>query len=98
MYLPTIQSLYEGLDFGYFKGGVDNCINLSMFDKWYDNEQIRFCNTECARHEILDLIGCLSLLSNNGNGGIPLGHIISYKPSLELNIRFIKLLKELIIT
>mmetsp|Transcript_12834 Transcript_12834/g.25087 ORF Transcript_12834/g.25087 Transcript_12834/m.25087 type:complete len:403 (+) Transcript_12834:1-1209(+) len=97
MYIPTIQCLYESMDSGYFKAGIEDCVNLCMFDKWHNSDQIRFYDTESARHEILDLIGCLSLLSNNGNGGIPLGHIIAYKPSLELNIRFVKLLKELII-
>nr|BAS01587.1 hypothetical protein [Lotharella vacuolata] len=97
MYIPTIENFRESIESGYFKGGIDNCVNLCMFDQWHNNEQIRFYDTECARHEILDLIGCLSLLSNNGNGGFPLGHIISYKPSLELNIRFVKLLKEMMI-
>mmetsp|Transcript_2817 Transcript_2817/g.5351 ORF Transcript_2817/g.5351 Transcript_2817/m.5351 type:complete len:217 (-) Transcript_2817:895-1545(-) len=97
MYIPTIQDLYESMDSGYYKAGVEDCVNLCMFDKWYNNDQIRFYDTESARHEILDLIGCLGLLSNNGNGGIPLGHIISYKPTLELNIRFVKILKEMIV-
>lgn len=97
MYIPTMQHLYESMDSGYFKAGIEDCVNLCMFDKWHNNDQIRFYDTESARHEVLDLIGCLSLLSNNGNGGTPLGHIITYKPSLELNMRFVKLLKELII-
>jgi len=97
MYIPTVQDFYESSEKEYFKAGINNCVNLCAFDKWIDDENIRFYDTECARHEVLDLIGCLGLLSNKGNGGVPLGHIVAYKPSLELYISFVKLLKEMIV-
>jgi len=97
MYINSLDQLYKATDIGYFKTGTENTINVANFDTWLNTDSLRYYNTECARHEILDIIGCLGLLSYKGNGGIPFGHIIAYKPDLALTIKFVKLLKELII-
>lgn len=97
MYINSLDQLYKATDIGYFKTGIENTINVANFDSWLNSDSLRYYNTECARHEILDIIGCLGLLSYKGNGGIPFGHIVAYKPDLELTVRFVKLLKELLI-
>jgi len=97
MYIKSFDELYKAKDLGYFSNGIENCVNLPVFDRWVDDDQIRYLNSECARHEILDLIGALGLLNYNGNGGLPYGHIVAYKPNLELMVKFTKMLKENII-
>mmetsp|Transcript_5171 Transcript_5171/g.9499 ORF Transcript_5171/g.9499 Transcript_5171/m.9499 type:complete len:326 (+) Transcript_5171:2239-3216(+) len=94
MYISSLEELYLANDLGYFKNGINNCVNIACKSSWNQFNDIRFFNSECARHEILDIIGCLKLLTYNGNGGIPYGHIIAYKPSLSMVIRFIKTFKE----
>jgi UDP-3-O-[3-hydroxymyristoyl] N-acetylglucosamine deacetylase len=94
MYMTSLDEYYKNKDLGYYKAGIENCVNIAYGKDWYDDNQLRFINNECVRHEILDLIGCLSLLNYEGNTGIPLGHIIAYKPTLKLMMNFVKLLKE----
>lgn len=42
------------------------------------NPPLRFKDEPC-RHKVLDLIGDLSLLSENGNQGLPVAHLLAYK-------------------
>lgn len=46
--------------------------------RWYDSTLVRMRN-EPVRHEMVCLLGILSLLARPGHAGIPVGHIVQYK-------------------
>ncbi|CAA6658632.1 unnamed protein product [Spirodela intermedia] len=60
------------------------------------NPPLRFQDEPC-RHKVLDLIGDLSLLSENGNQGLPIAHLLAYKAGHALHARFTSHLKDLLI-
>lgn len=69
----------------FFWGNVCNLSEylMSGFDSAVDgwlNPPLRFHDEPC-RHKVLDLIGDLSLLAQDGNQGLPVAHIVAYKVS-----------------
>ncbi|KAG0476317.1 hypothetical protein HPP92_013158 [Vanilla planifolia] len=73
---------------GLIRGGsTENAILCSAASGWI-NPPLRF-NDEPCRHKILDLIGDFSLFARNGNQGVPLSHIISYKAGHSLHYDFV---------
>eukprot|EP00897_Mesotaenium_endlicherianum_P002820 jgi/Mesen1/2566/ME000162S01693 len=72
---------------GLIKGGsLDNALVCSMKTGWV-NPPLRYADEPC-RHKMLDLIGDLALCARPGHSGIPLGHIIAYKASHNLHVKF----------
>eukprot|EP00897_Mesotaenium_endlicherianum_P003841 jgi/Mesen1/3485/ME000195S02629 len=72
---------------GLIKGGsLDNAHMCSMKTGWV-NPPLRYEDESC-RHKMLDLIGDLALCARPGQSGVPLGHIIAYKASHGLHVKF----------
>ncbi|XP_078429481.1 putative UDP-3-O-acyl-N-acetylglucosamine deacetylase 1, mitochondrial isoform X2 [Wolffia australiana] len=110
---PTIQHTYsqeiapsrtfcifeevDGLrNAGLIQGGsVDNAIVCSISSGWI-NPPLRFPDEPC-RHKILDLVGDLSLLAENGNQGLPVAHLVAYKAGHALHARFASMLRDIMV-
>ncbi|CAA7033427.1 unnamed protein product [Microthlaspi erraticum] len=76
---------------GLIKGGsLENAIVCSAERGWM-NPPLRFDDEPC-RHKILDLIGDLSLVAREGNGGLPVAHIVAFKASHALHNDLARLL------
>ncbi|KAF5193000.1 Udp-3-o-acyl-n-acetylglucosamine deacetylase [Thalictrum thalictroides] len=74
---------------GFIQGGsTENAIVCSVNKGWL-NPPLRFQDEPC-RHKVLDLVGDLSLLAQNGNQGLPTAHIISYKGGHTLHAKFVR--------
>ncbi|MCL7051394.1 hypothetical protein MKW94_030221, partial [Papaver nudicaule] len=74
---------------GLIKGGsAENAIVCSSSEGWL-NPPLRYDDEPC-RHKVLDLVGDLSLLAENGNQGFPVAHIISYKGGHSLHAEFVR--------
>ncbi|KAL2608139.1 hypothetical protein R1flu_026712 [Riccia fluitans] len=72
---------------GLIKGGsLDNALVCSMETGWL-NPPLRFPDEPC-RHKLLDLIGDLALCAFKGHPGLPIGHIVAYKASHSLHVKF----------
>lgn len=54
--------------------------------RWYDQEMVRFINDEPIRRAVVDLVGDLALLNDCGNGGMPVGHVVAYRPTHDLQV------------
>lgn len=89
----TIDLVHEDLlKRGFCKGGSYDCA-LVASERYYINGPERM-RDEPAHHKLLDLVGDLSLLAEGGNGGLPLGHVVSYKAGHTLHARFVRAMKE----
>ncbi|KAK1374690.1 UDP-3-O-acyl-N-acetylglucosamine deacetylase [Heracleum sosnowskyi] len=78
---------------GLIKGGsAENALVCSAVDGWL-NPPLRFHDEPC-RHKVLDLIGDLSLLAQDGNQGLPVAHIVAFKGGHALHADLVRLLSE----
>ncbi|XP_074330070.1 putative UDP-3-O-acyl-N-acetylglucosamine deacetylase 1, mitochondrial isoform X2 [Apium graveolens] len=78
---------------GLIKGGsAENALVCSAVNGWL-NPPLRFHDEPC-RHKVLDLIGDLSLLAQDGNQGLPVAHIVAYKGGHALHTDLVRLLSE----
>lgn len=76
---------------GLIKGGsLENALVCSMQGGWL-NPPLRYADEPC-RHKLLDLVGDLALCSVGGQGGIPNAHVVAYKGSHSLHVKFGKAL------
>ncbi|KAG9444485.1 hypothetical protein H6P81_015825 [Aristolochia fimbriata] len=76
---------------GLIQGGsAENAIVCSSTMGWL-NPPLLFDDEPC-RHKVLDLIGDLSLLAQDGHQGFPVGHIIAYKGGHSLHTQLLRLL------
>ena len=74
----VLKDVEKLLKDGLMRGGSSE--NGIVADgKYWCTGMNRFGSDEPARHTMLDLIGDLSLLSKNGNAGLPRGHIVVFK-------------------
>jgi UDP-3-O-[3-hydroxymyristoyl] N-acetylglucosamine deacetylase len=88
----TLEDAEAAREAGLVKGGsLSNA--LVAEGTQFLNGPLRFSN-ECARHKLLDLVGDLSLLGVNGNGGLPEGHVVAYKAGHQLHVQFARALAE----
>ncbi|KAL1828990.1 hypothetical protein ACET3Z_007402 [Daucus carota] len=78
---------------GLIKGGSAENALVCSADKGWLNPPLRFHDEPC-RHKVLDLIGDLSLLAQNGNQGLPVAHIVAYKGGHALHADLVRLLSE----
>ncbi|MCL7035180.1 hypothetical protein MKW94_004978 [Papaver nudicaule] len=73
---PSPRSFLPGRN-GLIKGGsAENAIVCCSSEGWL-NPPLRF--NEPCQHKVLDLVGDLSVLLENGNQGFPVAHIVAYK-------------------
>lgn len=93
-FAPSVDHLSEMRRAGLVKGGTSDCAVVAHGDRWYDNTFVRFFDDEPVRHAVCDLVGDLSLLGVGGSAGLPLGHVIAYKPDHGLHVRFLRALKQ----
>lgn len=72
---------------GLIKGGsLENALVCSMEKGWV-NPPLRFEDEPC-RHKMLDLIGDLALCATPGHAGLPVAHIVAFKASHALHVKF----------
>lgn len=72
---------------GLIKGGsLDNALVCSTEEGWL-NPPLRFDDEPC-RHKLLDLIGDLALCAAPGHPGLPIAHIVAFKASHALHVKF----------
>eukprot|EP00195_Chlamydomonas_chlamydogama_P005783 CAMPEP_0202901626 /NCGR_PEP_ID=MMETSP1392-20130828/14362_1 /ASSEMBLY_ACC=CAM_ASM_000868 /TAXON_ID=225041 /ORGANISM="Chlamydomonas chlamydogama, Strain SAG 11-48b" /LENGTH=544 /DNA_ID=CAMNT_0049588215 /DNA_START=73 /DNA_END=1704 /DNA_ORIENTATION=+ len=88
------EELVSLRELGFVKGGSEGCILVAFGDRWWDPQMLRHVDDEPARHTMVDLIGDLSLNAQNGHCGLPIGHIVAYKPNHDLNVHFVRALRE----
>ncbi|KAJ7517207.1 hypothetical protein O6H91_21G014600 [Diphasiastrum complanatum] len=73
---------------GLIKGAsLDNALVCS--ESGWLNPPLRFPDEPC-RHKLLDLVGDLALCAQSGHLGLPVAHIISFKASHSLHVKFCK--------
>ena len=77
-------------EMGLIKGGSEECAMIANGNEWVNSHQVRFKSDEQARHKILDLVGDLALIAQDGNAALPLGHIVAYKAGHNLHLKFAK--------
>ncbi|KAK9814723.1 hypothetical protein WJX72_010533 [[Myrmecia] bisecta] len=94
MYAASLEYLYGMRDAGFVKGGAVGCAIIGFGDRWYEPDQVRYPDDEPVRHEMLGLMGDLSLLAENGNAGLPVGHVVAYKADHDLHIKFAQALQD----
>ncbi|EPS58469.1 hypothetical protein M569_16345, partial [Genlisea aurea] len=74
---------------GLIKGGsVDTAIICSTSRGWL-NPPLRFGDEPC-RHKVLDFIGDMSLLAQDGSQGVVVAHLIAYKGGHSLHAEFVR--------
>jgi UDP-3-O-[3-hydroxymyristoyl] N-acetylglucosamine deacetylase len=72
---------------GLIKGGsLENALVCSMEQGWL-NPPLRFEDEPC-RHKLLDLIGDLALCATPGHAGLPVAHVVAFKASHALHVKF----------
>ncbi|KAL2233271.1 UNVERIFIED_CONTAM: putative UDP-3-O-acyl-N-acetylglucosamine deacetylase 1, mitochondrial [Sesamum indicum] len=78
---------------GLIKGGsAETAIICSMSRGWL-NPPLRY-DDEACRHKVLDLIGDISLLAQEGNQGLLVAHIVAYKAGHSLHTEFVRCISE----
>lgn len=75
---------------GLVQAGPDGCCLIAEGDSWYDPTIVRFANDEAARHTAQTLMGIMSLCASPGGRGLPVGHIVAFNPTPELQLEFAK--------
>jgi UDP-3-O-[3-hydroxymyristoyl] N-acetylglucosamine deacetylase len=75
---------------GLIQAGPDGCCLVAEGDSWYDPSLVRFPSDEAARHTAQAIMGIMSLCASPGGRGLPVGHIVAFEPTPELQIEFAK--------
>jgi hypothetical protein len=75
---------------GLVQAGPDGCCLIAEGDTWYDPTIVRFANDEAARHTAQTTMGIMSLCASPGGRGLPVGHIVAFNPTPELQLEFAK--------
>ena len=75
---------------GLIQAGPDGCCLVAEGDSWYDPSLVRFPSDEAARHTAQTIMGIMSLCASPGGRGLPVGHIVAFEPTPELQIEFAK--------
>ena len=80
---------------GLLRAGPDNVALVGWGNAWYDQGLLRFPGDEAARPAAAALLGDLALLAAPGGRGVPVGgHIVAYRPTRALALRFAAALAE----
>jgi UDP-3-O-acyl-N-acetylglucosamine deacetylase len=80
-----LDALYDS---GLLQGGPTLCAIVGMGDSFHDPGEVTFPGDEPARHKVIDLAGDLALLSQEGQGGLPLGHFVAFNADHALQLKF----------
>lgn len=76
---------------GLLQAGPDGCCLVAADDVWYEPELDTFAgDSVAARNAVATLLGNLALLAPQGGRGLPIGHVVAYKASPELQLQFIR--------
>ncbi|GAX81596.1 hypothetical protein CEUSTIGMA_g9024.t1 [Chlamydomonas eustigma] len=94
MYVEAPDEAVALREMGYMKGGTEGCVLIAHGDRWWDPNLVRHVYNEPVRHAMVELLGDLALNAKDGHSGIPIGHIVAYKPNHHLNGLFLKALRE----
>ncbi|CAA0811491.1 Probable UDP-3-O- [Striga hermonthica] len=85
--------LYEEVEhmrnLGLIKGGSTETAIICSMNKGWLNPPLRYVDEPC-RHKVLDLIGDMSLLAQEGNQGLLVAHIVAYKGGHSLHTEFVR--------
>ncbi|GER37194.1 UDP-3-O-[3-hydroxymyristoyl] N-acetylglucosaminedeacetylase [Striga asiatica] len=85
--------LYEEVEhmrnLGLIKGGSTETAIICSMNKGWLNPPLRYEDEPC-RHKVLDLIGDMSLLAQEGNQGLLVAHIVVYKGGHSLHTEFVR--------
>lgn len=73
-------------DAGLVQAGPTLCSIVGMGNTFLDSGEVTFPDDEASRHKIIDFIGDLSLLSREGQGGIPIGHFTAWNANHSLQV------------
>lgn len=93
-YMESPEEVVHLRELGYMRGGSEGCVIIGHKERWWDPSMLRFVDNEPVRHAMVDLIGDLALNAAPGHSGLPVGHVVAYKPNHELNARFVRALHE----
>ncbi|BDA45737.1 probable UDP-3-O-acyl-N-acetylglucosamine deacetylase 5, m [Coccomyxa sp. Obi] len=93
-FYTSLEEVYELRSRGLIKGGTIGAALIAYGSDWYEDGIARFYDDEPARHRIVDLTGDLALLSEDGNRGLPIGHIIAHNADHALHVKFAKAFRE----
>jgi UDP-3-O-acyl-N-acetylglucosamine deacetylase len=89
-----LDALYDS---GLVQAGPSACAIVGMGETFQNPGEVTFPDDEASRHKVIDFVGDLSLLSSNGQGGIPVGHFVAWNADHVLQIKFcIRLWNELL--
>ncbi|KAL8520772.1 hypothetical protein ACS0TY_011359 [Phlomoides rotata] len=87
--------IYEEVEYmrslGLIKGGSAETAIICSKEKGWLNPPLRYDDEPC-RHKVLDLIGDMSLLAQEGNQGLLVAHIVAYKGGHSLHTEFVRCL------
>lgn len=87
---PSFEVVEELFADGMIQAGPDGCCLIADGDSWCDPNLVRFPTDEAARHATQTLMGIMSLCASPGGRGLPLGHIVAFDPTPELQLEFAK--------
>eukprot|EP00746_Dinoflagellata_sp_MGD_P155815 gnl/MRDRNA2_/MRDRNA2_85560_c0_seq2.p1 gnl/MRDRNA2_/MRDRNA2_85560_c0~~gnl/MRDRNA2_/MRDRNA2_85560_c0_seq2.p1 ORF type:complete len:499 (+),score=9.29 gnl/MRDRNA2_/MRDRNA2_85560_c0_seq2:167-1498(+) len=79
-------------DSGLVQAGPTFCAIVGMGEGFSDPSEVTFPEDEASRHKIIDVTGDLALLSQQGHGGLPRGHVCSWTTDHTLQTKFCTLL------
>jgi len=82
-----VEELYAN---GLIRAGPDGCCLIGGKTDWYDPALVRFASNEAARTGIRDMMGVMAMCAIPGTRGLPVGHIVSYDASTDLQLHFAK--------
>lgn len=87
---PSFEAVEELFADGLIQAGPDGCCLIADGDAWCDPNLVRFPTDEAARHATQTLMGIMSLCASPGCRGLPLGHIVAFDATPELQLEFAK--------
>ncbi len=92
--LPSVAAARELLARGLLRAGPERCVCVADGAGWLDPGLVRFPGDEAARADAAALLGTLALLAPPGGRGFPAGHVVSYRATAELRLKFADALAE----
>lgn len=88
--LPSADAVDALLARGLLQAGPEGCCLVADGNEWLDPLMLRFPGQadQTARAAVQVLLGNLALLAPPGGRGMPCGHVVAYRASPELQLRF----------
>ncbi|KAG1681298.1 hypothetical protein FOA52_007344 [Chlamydomonas sp. UWO 241] len=92
-YCADPLALEAAREAGGLRGAAEASMIIANKDRWLDGVLLRHLKDEPVRHALCDLIGDLALNAMPGTGGLPVGHVVAYKPTHALAAKFVRALR-----